>query len=80
MKDNSKKLADQIKGAAYQAQVKLVHSIKGKYVNRAGVIFLVMDVDWKKGKLTVSDAKTPVRQTTKFSIKSFLSKSIQVID
>jgi hypothetical protein len=79
VKDISKKLADQIKSSAYLAQVHKVSGLKGKYVRRDGVIFLVMSIDMKKQKIEVSDAKTAVRQTTKFSIKSFLSKAVEII-
>lgn len=72
----SNKLADRIKGLAFQAQVGKVHRLKGKYVRRDGIVFLVVNVDWQNGKIVASDVKTPVNQTTQFSIRSFFSKAV----
>lgn len=80
MVDVSEKLANKIRSVVYAAQVKKVHSLKGRYVERDGVTFLIVKVDWKKGRLTVSDTKTPLKQTTQFSTKAFLSKAITILD
>lgn len=80
MADVSEKLANKIRSAVYATQVKKVHSLKGRYVERDGTTFLIVGVDWKKGKLTVSDTKTPLNQTTHFSVKAFLSKAIIILD
>jgi len=80
MPDLAENLANKIRSAVYASQVKKVHSLKGRYVERDGVTFLITEVNWKKGKLTVSDTKTPLKQTTQFSIKAFLSKAITVLD
>lgn len=73
------KLADRIKGKVYAAQVGLLHKLAGKYVERNGVTFLVTKVDWRNGKIVVSDTATPLKQTTTFNIKSFLGKAVTIL-
>lgn len=79
MADLAGKLMDRIRGRVYAAQVGKLHSLRGKYVERDGVTFLVTAVDWRRGHITVSDTKTPLKQTTRFGIKSFLSKAVAVL-
>jgi hypothetical protein len=76
MKDISQELFDKIRSNVFSNQAGKVHNLKGKYVVRDGVTFLVVDVDWKKGKIIVSDTKTNVDNKTTFAIKSFLSKAV----
>jgi len=66
--------------AVFSKQAEKVHRLKGKHVERDGKIFLITKVDWRRGKITASDLKTPIDQVTKFSIRSFLSKSVTVLD
>lgn len=78
--DATEKLAARVRGAVYADQVKLVHRLVGKHVERDGTLFYVVKVDWKGGRVTVSDTKTPVDQVTSFSIRSFLSKAVRVVE
>jgi hypothetical protein len=80
MPDASERLFNKLRSSVYAAQVGKVHKLKGRYVERDGVTFLVVSVDWRGGKVVVSDTKTPLKQRTTFSIKSFLSKSVTVLD
>jgi len=75
----AEKLLDRIKGKVYAAQVGKLHKLNGKHVERDGVTFLVTKVDWRRGKITVSDTGTPLNQTTEFNIKSFLSKAVTIL-
>jgi hypothetical protein len=74
------RVADQIRTAVKQRQAGMLHRMIGKYVVRDGVMFLVVSVNWGRGKVTVSDVKTPRVQTTKFSVGSFLSKAIRIVE
>jgi len=80
MANASEKLANNIKTSVFASQANLVHKLKGKYVERDGTTFLVVSVDWRKGRIIVSDTKTPVKQTTYLSIRSFLSKAVEIIE
>jgi len=73
------RLLKRIKGKVYAAQVGKLHKLKGKHVDRDGTTFLVTGVDWRNGKITVSDTATPLKQTTTFNIKSFLSKAVTIL-
>jgi hypothetical protein len=48
-------------------------------VERDGVTFLVTKVDWRRGKIQVSDTETPLKQTSEFNIKSFLSRAVTIL-
>ena len=60
----AERLAKRVASAVYSKQVTLVHTLKGKHVERNGVTFLVIKVDWRGGKITVSDTKASVETAT----------------
>lgn len=78
-KDPAEEMLARISSKVADSQVGIVHRLKGQYVERNGVVFLVVDVDWRKGQIVVSDVKTPVEQTTRFRIRPFLSKAIRLL-
>ena len=61
-----------------EAQAGGAAGLAGKHVVRDGVTFLVVRVD--KGKVVVSDTKTPLKTTTTFSKRSFMSKAVEVLE
>ena len=79
MRNLSKDLFAQLRDRVYEAQVGKVHRLEGKSVLRDGVVFRVVSVDWRRGKIEVSDAKTPPNQTVVFAVRSFLSKAVEVM-
>lgn len=80
MTDLAAELSGRIKAVVASSQDGVLDGLTGKYVKRDGVTFLVVKVDRKGGRVTVSDVKTPVKQTTVFSIQSFLGKAIEPVE
>ena len=78
--DVAEELANKIRSDVLKSQGTALDGLEGKYVERDGVTFLVVKVDRKKGKVIVSDTKTPVDQVTPFAIKAFLSKAVHQVD
>lgn len=76
MSKDAEKLLLGLKAQVFKSQASKLQTLKDKYVVRSGVTFLVTGIDWRKGKIEVSDTKTPLNQKTTFSIKSFLSKAV----
>lgn len=70
--------ARRIRAKVLVRQVGMVKSLEGKIVRRNGIEYSVIKVE--KGVVTASDLKTPIDQTTKFTVKAFMSKAIEVID
>jgi len=80
LKNLARNLFSDLREKVFSAQVGKVHRLKGKHVVRDGVTFWVKSVDWRRGKVVVSDVKTPLKRTTTFSIRSFLSKAVEVLE
>ena len=78
VRDPAKELFSEIRSRVYAAQVKKLKGLVGRHVVRDGVTFLVVSAS--KGKVVVSDTKTPLKQTTTFSARSFLSKAVEIME
>lgn len=74
----AKGLFAKLREKVYDAQAGTVAGLAGKHVVRDGVTFLVVRVD--KNKVVVSDTKTPLKTTTTFSKRSFMSKAVEVLE
>ena len=78
MADLARKLGERIQAETRKAQKGLGKGLVNKIVRRAGVRFRVVSID--KNTVIVSGMKTPANQTSRLSLKSFLSKKIVVED
>lgn len=78
MADASARLLDGVRRKVHSRQAGLAGKLKGKYVRRGGVKFLV--VSSKGDTITVSDTKTEVSQVIRFRLSSFLSKKVTILD
>jgi hypothetical protein len=67
-------LAKRIRSGVYRAQKGIAQSLVGRSVRRNGVEYHVVRL--AGDKIVVSDLKTPLDQTTTFSVKAFLSKAV----
>jgi hypothetical protein len=74
----SKALARQIGRAVYAKQSGRAKGLKGKFVERAGTTFYVIEV--KDGQVTLHAVGAPKNVTTKHNLKSFLSKMVRIVD
>jgi ribosomal protein L36 len=63
----------------YSVQKKLKSRLKkNTIVRRNGVVYRIIGV--RANVIEVSDTKTPANQISKFNLKSFLSKHIELLD
>lgn len=79
MPNRTEQLLQKIKTASYAIQKKTIDlpSLVGKRIERDSVTFEVVSLSGDT--VTLSDVKTPRNQTTKMSVKAFLSKHIQEV-
>lgn len=79
MQNQGERLLGKIKAATFAIQRNKVDlpSLPGKFIERDRKVFRVISVN--ESTITLSDVKTPINQTTKMSIRSFLSKHIQEV-
>ncbi len=78
MSDLARKLGERIQSETRKAQKGLGKGLVDKIVRRAGVRFRVVSID--KNVVVVSGMKTAANQTSRLTLKSFLSKKIVVED
>ena len=80
MADGIRKFSEKVRSAVFSVQKTLVDRLIGKEVVRDGVAFRVIEADQENGVLIVSNLKTADGQTSRFAIRSFLGKAVEVID
>jgi hypothetical protein len=76
--DAAKKLVERIQAKVYRKQARLARKLKGKYVERNGITFLIIGI--KGGIMTISDTRSPSNKTDKVSVKAFLSKKVRILE
>ena len=77
MPNVSQSLLERIQRRVLKAQKKTMAKLRGEYVIRNGVTFLVVAA--RKDAFVVSDLTTPLAQTMKFSADAFLSKRVRIL-
>ncbi len=75
--DAAHNLAVEIQRRARTRQAGIVRGLKGKYVRRNGVTFLVVSVNRKR--IVLSNVDTETDQTWQVGIPAFLSKKVTVL-
>jgi len=78
MADASKKLMRRIQGLVYKKQRNRIAELRGKYVQRNGVTYLVVSINSKIAVL--SDVGTKLDQIKPMSTKAFLGKKVTIVD
>ena len=77
MANVSQNLLARLHRGVLKSQKKMMGRLKGEYVVRNGITFLVISAT--KDVFAVSDLTTPVGQTLRMGTDVFLSKKVQVL-
>jgi hypothetical protein len=73
-------LAKRIGKKVYTKQRGNVSGLKGKTVRRVGTLLRVVEVNAKKGTITVNKVGEPANVVAKHNIKSFMSKKVEIVN